>query len=585
MNPINKTISEIYNRVLSNLSQNCHLRPGDKVVIGVSGGADSMCLLDMLAKASATLRIEIVAVHVNHRLRGHEADRDHEHVRNYCNSKNIHLICKSTDIKQISKEQKISEEEAGRNERYRIFREAAQGLATSSPSQLSTPPPTFAVRGGAARQGAGACVPGAWADAPGAEVFLHGAGAGAPGVEADTPGTEVFAPGAGADAPGAGADAPGAGAGASEAEGPLTECARVWIAVAHNKNDLAETVMLNILRGTGVDGLSAMEMLSGDLIRPMLNIYRSEIEAYLHHNGIHAIYDSSNKDCKYTRNRIRARLLPDIRMEFNPNIENSLAALAETASWDSNFLRAAAWDAYLRCRVELDPGLHAKTPRIHSQQEQNGEAVRLNLERLKELHMSILARVVRIAASDARKSEKDFGAAHTIKIIDLILGGSTGKELHLPGGIRARKTYDCIVFYVNSPIISSEPPQHAIGRVSKSFYAKTREIIEECNNIRYNSQVQYFDAALANPERLILRARQEGDRFFPLGSPGTKKLKKYFIDRKIPRETRDSIPVLVCDNDVLWVVGYGISGKYKVTDRTETVMKVEYSSASKKGIV
>ena len=122
-------MDETFNQVMRNISQYKLLQSGDKVIVGVSGGADSMCLLDILARMSAILGIDIKAVHVNHMLRGDEADRDQRYVENYCADNRIPFECISTDIKRISKEMKLSEEETGRNERYRILRSVAKCVA------------------------------------------------------------------------------------------------------------------------------------------------------------------------------------------------------------------------------------------------------------------------------------------------------------------------------------------------------------------------------------------------------------------------------------------------------------------------
>ncbi|MCL2164729.1 MAG: tRNA lysidine(34) synthetase TilS, partial [Oscillospiraceae bacterium] len=553
-------------------------------------------------KLPALHGLEITAVHVNHMLRGAEADRDQEFVRNFCTDNSIPLICISTDVTRVSRENKISIEEAGRNERYRIFNCIAKDLVLNQGDV------------GAARANP--------TDEPKC------------GARTDCTGETQCA---GRDFP---VDTPQR----IERVDPVDtqQCpGRVRIAVAHNAGDQAETVILNLIRGAGIDGLGGMKSLSGKVIRPMLNISRREIESYLNQMGIYPLKDSTNSDCSYTRNRIRTKLIPLIREDFNPDIEKSLNTLAEIASIDSDYLSKAARDVYLRllaepisetgvpnvpnvsnspnasdvcsvpCASTITSISGANVPNVPNVSNSPNASdvcsvpcastvtsisganvpnvpdirivpppsrqVSLQLASLKGLHKAILSRVIRMAATDVRNRGRNFGSIHVMKIIDLIIKGNVGKTLHLPDGLRIRRTYDKLMFFLEE---SDNARQTALvcqkASLNKTFCKKSVEVIEQYKNIGYNSLVQFFDADAADHERFELRTRQKGDVFFSLGSPGTKKLKKYFIDRKVPEEKRDAIPVLAFGRDIVWVIGYGVSERFKVTDKTQTVMRIEY---------
>ena len=510
------------------------IRPGEVVVVGVSGGVDSVCLLHLLHRLNKSLPMVLVAVHVNHMLRGADADRDCAFVRDRCAADGIRFISERIDVASEANKRGLSLEAAGRAVRYQVFREAAQGLQ--------------------------------------AEYHMP-----------------------------------------------------VKVAVAHHKDDLAETVLLNILRGTGVDGLTGMRLTSRsndryELIRPLLNVDRAKIEEYCRRHGLDHVEDDTNRDQTYTRNWLRLDLLPKIREQVNPNIAESLATLSGIAGRDRDYLETAAKAAYDRCVVagdDVDPMMLKAFP----------QGVFFSQEELRLLHPAILTRLVRTAAENLRTTALDIYAANLFDAERFIREEEqSGKEICLPGGLRLAKNYRWIVFHqagtlrvstrqevaaqagttqvttlqekaaqdgttrictANVPGLtdtigreSGAGVQHISGQnggvLIKSFLSGDCEKVEELKNIGYNPLVQYFDAESIDLNRLVLRTRRRGDRFFPLKSVGSKKLKDYFIDNKIPGLLRDEIPVLAIGQDVVWVVGFRIADPYKITDYTKTVLKLQY---------
>lgn len=232
---------------------------GDKIVLGVSGGPDSICMLDILNKMSheKKLDFEIVVCHVNHGLR-ENAILDEEFVKDFCEKKGVQFFVKHVDIQQISKEQKRGLEETGRLVRYEFFDEI---LAKTRANK---------------------------------------------------------------------------------------------IAIAHNANDNAETIIMNILRGTGTKGLIGMEPQNGKYIRPLIETRRAEIESYLEQNNIVARHDESNDENIYTRNKVRNIVLPYIEKEFNPSILTSLGRLSDIAKEQEEYLKLQTEKYYEEVCVSED---------------------------------------------------------------------------------------------------------------------------------------------------------------------------------------------------------------------------------------
>ena len=474
-------------------------------MVGVSGGPDSVCLTHILARYFGPAKAErLVAVHVNHMLRGDEALRDEKFTADFCASIGIELISVREDVQSHAAKRKISLEAAGREARYGAF-ERERGR-----------------------------------------------------LEAAT--------------------------------------GRTWrIAVAHSKDDCAETVLMNILRGTGTGGLRGMAFSSMHVVRPLLRVDRASIAAYLAHNKLAFVFDGTNADVQFTRNRLRAELLPLLRNRYNPKVGDALCKLSESAGCDDDYLSLEAERAYDVCFVN-----------------ETGETSRivLSLDRLNALHPAIAIRVIRLACAAAGADVRSLGYAHMTDALQLAAAGRTGAELQLPGGLRLRRSYGVITFEFADGSERPERPDHSErpdlsdcpdrstrpaptsqkcpdrldrsdrrapqGFVIKSLHKKDNEIVEQIKNIRYNSSEQFFDADVLRSDELVLRYRRSGDFFFPIKSPGVKKLKDFFIDIKIPGESRNSVALLAVGPDVVWVIGYRVGERYKVTDGTQNVLRVRY---------
>lgn len=342
------------------------------------------------------------------------------------------------------------------------------------------------------------------------------------------------------------------------------------IATAHNKNDNAETVLMRILRGTGTDGLGGIPHKREDgVIRPLLNVSRCEIEKYCSENSLAFCTDATNADNDYTRNKIRNELIPYLMREFNPEICDSLARLAETVGADAGFIGGYAERLYDRLCSPLP----------------NKKPVSLHVESLKMVDKAIVSRVVRIAAGKAVEGVK-LEKKHVDSVLELMCG-QTGAAVDLPQGLRAEVQYGWIVFSDKN----ERENEQTISADSNEFFAEafpdTGIFVESIgknisfmvvdpkkHTLKINETMLNFDRL--EKERLFVRSRRNGDRivWFPDGR--TKKIKNILIDEKIPKKDRDKIPLLCTGAEVVAIIGSRVSEKYKVTKETERALVIVY---------
>ncbi len=295
------------------------IKKGEGLIVGVSGGADSICLLHILHTLKECMQIELTAVHINHMLRAGEALEDERYVERICAVLDIRLEIVRIDIKKSAQKQKISLEEAGREERYKTFNLMAD------------------------RYGAGR------------------------------------------------------------------------IAVAHNKNDQAETVLMNIIRGSGLNGLQGMEYKRGAVIRPLLGVERSAIEGYCKKHNLNPRIDSSNLESIYTRNRVRLDLIPYIDHLFKTNITNSINKMARLIKDDNFFIEQQIDQIYNEAKLDGD-----------------GVGISLDIKVLKKHPIAAAKRIIRNAIGGTKGDLKGIGSKHIESVVELAIAGRTGAVIQLP---------------------------------------------------------------------------------------------------------------------------------------------------------
>lgn len=445
------------------------VKKNDRILIGVSGGPDSIALLDVLNKITKDIEFNIYVAHINHLSRGIESDKDEIYVKEICEKLNIPFYSKRIDMKNYAKERKLCEEEAGREIRYSFFRDILKKL-----------------NGGK-------------------------------------------------------------------------------IAVAHNKNDQAETLFMRILRGTGVDGLKGMEFKNNDIIRPLLDITRDEIEDYLKSENINPRIDKTNLEPIYSRNKVRLELIPYIKENFNNGIIDTLCRTSKLMKIESDYLKSESRKLYELVLLE-----------------RNTNKIKLDKEKFYKIHFAMKLRVLRLCIEKIIGNTKGLEEKHINKIID-ILNKETGKSINISNNIIVTNSYNELIIEKNKVKNKNLDFNYKID-ISKDNYIEELNSIIKCevisNNLKIfnnNSFIKCFDYDKIKGD-VHIRNRKNGDKFVPLGMGGSKKLKDFFIDEKISRELRDAIPIIHDNKNIIWIVGYRISELYKVDKNTKRILVLEYKS-------
>ncbi len=443
--------------------------PGDAVIVALSGGADSVCLLTVL-KQLATPEFLLRAVHVHHGIRGAEADRDEAFAQKLCESLSVPLCVAYCHVPAYAAEHGLSEEEAGRILRYQVLEKEA----------------------------------GKW-------------------------------------------------------EQELPAGSRVKIALAHHRDDNAETILHHLLRGSGLTGLAGIRPVQGRRIRPLLCVGREEIRAYLEAGHISWCEDSTNQSPDYTRNRIRSQVLPLLKTAVNEQAEEHILQAGQIIGQA---------DAYLRQQAE----------------EIWQEAVCGREEDLAAIPLTAFARqpeilktyLIRHMLDQLHPGWKDIGSRHFTAIAELA-GKPVGSRLDLPGGLMARTGYETLEIvrkteWEVSVKTESGADGEIHGRQTVPELHMTVFSRQKDQEIPKNQYTKWFDYDKIKGT-LSVRTRRTGD-YLILPSGGSKTIARYMIDEKIPKEKREQILLLAEGSHVLWVVGFRISEYYKIEEHTENILQV-----------
>lgn len=331
------------------------------------------------------------------------------------------------------------------------------------------------------------------------------------------------------------------------------------IAVGHQLQDNAETVLFNLMRGSGLGGLGGIRPVQGNLIRPLLFIERDEILQYLKDHDIPFVRDESNESEEYTRNRIRHKLIP-MMQQYNPNLCKTLSRMANMLAEDEEALRGMT-DSYYRKAAS-----HAE-----------GGSIRLSLKELVSAPKAISRRIIRKAV-ESICGLKDLTGVQVDAVLELS-ALQPGSQADIHDGLVARRGFeDITILMPNLLNPHREIPLRLEGETGATDFGcrfvctLIQEIPADLKN--HNLLYEYFDADLF-PQDAIIRSRREGDRIKPLGC-GHMKLKKYLSEKKIPRWDREDIPVIALGQDILWAVGCGINDDVKVCKDTKRIMRIDY---------
>lgn len=435
---------------------------GDTVIAGVSGGADSVCLLLVLLELRKRIPFSIRVVHIEHGVRGEASKKDALFVKELCEKHAIPEVAYSYDVPGIAKAQGLSEEEAGRKLRYQTF-----------------------------------------------------------ALEADK-----FEP--------------------------------VKIAIAHNQNDNAETMLHHMVRGSALQGIAGIAPVRNRIIRPLLCVTREEIESYLAKCGQTYCTDATNFELIYTRNRIRHEVLP-VLAEINSQAVSHMASAAEALRESREYMQ-----------------LQASKLRDISVVTEHGQMT-LNKDAIWQEPVVLRKILIHNLIGELAGSSKDIMAVHVQEVLHLF-EMQVGKSISLPYDLRAERIYEGV--RLTGQRKEAHDRFSVLLNDSEQFCCRIFDYNMDIGEIPKKQYTKWLDYDKIE-DNLCVRNRCSGD-FFLLDETGKrKKLKQYFVDEKIPQEQRDEILLIADGAHIVWVVGYRISAKYKVTENTRRILEIQYDGGRK----
>ena len=503
-------------RVLETIKTHELLEDGTHIVLGLSGGPDSVCLFDVLLELSAVKNFRIHPVHVNHKFRPGDAERDQEYVEELCRQRGLTCRTFTVDCNALAREKGLTSEEAGRKARYDAFFETALGIAQELTKGFAQ---------GFVQELAG-------------ELEQHCT------QEPSMPGTDKIA-----------------------------------IAVAQNANDQAETILFRMLRGTGTDGLAGIAYKRYErgfaIVRPLLDVPRDEIEKYCEERNLSPRIDNTNNEAIYARNKIRLELLPMLREKFNPNIIETINRLGKNAAADKDYLAQQARDAYeealedadgRNCTVEVTT---AKLDRMH-------KAVRMRVynylladvgmeENLTEGQLEAIEKV-RIsqnpsAMCDLADGFRVYKIYHRIRFC---------REAETEEGRQLRMRFMSAEEYAKEPKTARAPDAdggETAARVVGIFALPPGAEDSVCIRKRRDGDViaiaskSRAQGATQTPAQGATQTPTQGATQGASQTPDTappqvrhKKLQDFLVDAKVPKSVRDDIDLLAYGNRILWVL-------------------------------
>lgn len=466
-------------QILETIERYHLLEEHQHIVLGLSGGPDSVCLFHVLLQLAEEMDLHLYPVHVNHKIRPGDAEEDQNYVEQMCERAGVPCRTIVCDCAKTAEEENLTLEEAGREIRYRAFAEMAQALVTE-------------------------------------------------GIDREA----------------------------------------IAIAVAHNADDQAETILFRLLRGAGTDGLSGMGYMRFDeernrIIRPLLDVKREAIIAYCSEQNLQPRMDATNEEPTYTRNKIRLGLIPYLEQEYNPAVKDTMVRMGKAAACDSDYLWQQAQEAYEQLVKKKD-----------------ARHVLLSGSGLRSLHRAVRQRVLARACAEIGLS-KDLTWTHFDSCEAIVFHPAPSASCHLPKGYRLQKWYDDIDLI--RPEIEAEAalPALEIYVLSKAAYAYLAPIENRRAVFDYDALIQAHGGQDLPPEKLLtLEYRQPGD-YISIGEGKTKKMQDYFVDKKIPKCQRPLVPLLKIGREVLWVLPCEadekgrFSGKYGLCEATKKVICIE----------
>jgi tRNA(Ile)-lysidine synthase len=445
---------------------------GDAVLVGVSGGADSVALLHILRTLAPEFSLRLGIAHLNHCLRFPDADKDAEFVTSLAIKLNLPYYISKADVKMYQQQHRLSLEDAARRLRYAFFEDTAAKHGFSK------------------------------------------------------------------------------------------------IALGHHADDNAESVLMYLLRGSGLTGVSGIPPnRDGKFVRPLMDLTKAELIEFMNKNSIAYISDASNADKKFLRNRIRHGLIPLLKKYYNPNIAETLSRFSAIVRCEDEWIES-----------EIIAPLFAKCVSASE-----NDMLALSAPMLEKMNPAAQRRIIRKAIATVKGDARRISYSHIEAVVNLLHKSGIRKHLDLPDGIRAERNGDILVFSKYEQAKAEIPYfEYSLSAPGTIFIKETGMYLRfSCAEIRrlqdcpaFSPTVAYFDTdALTFP--MVVRQFRPGDRFCPLGMTGTQKVKDFFINSKVPANERKKCPIVLSGGKIIWIAGYRTDESAKIRSSTANILKAE----------
>jgi tRNA(Ile)-lysidine synthase len=444
---------------------------GDHVLIGLSGGPDSVSLTIILNQIKTELDLNLSALYVNHGLRPDEAGQELVFCSKFCKEQGIILHSKDVDVHKLMEEKKLNLHEAARELRYTAFEDVSDE------------------------------------------------------IKADK------------------------------------------IALGHNADDQAETVLMRIMRGSGSKGMSGIPPKRGRIIRPLIETERVDIEQFLDKDVSQSfMIDSSNLKDGYLRNWLRLNIMDELRKK-DPGIVGEICRTADILREEDNYLEVIVTKTLMK---------------LISRKSES--SIELFLFPLETIELPVLRRLLR-RAIDAVTGLKGITFVHIENMIALIKKGGAGDRIDLHGEIRAIKEYAVLKITSEHPVTIAEyklaPSAEVVMKEISSVLKAVMEPSTDAGAVCDGKSSVFLDAGnMQFP--LIVRSRDAGDFFYPFGFGKKKKIQDFFVDEKVPRDKRDRVPIVLSGNDIIWVAGFRADERFRTTESTEKFIRLTITKSHSK---
>jgi tRNA(Ile)-lysidine synthase len=563
------------NKIREYIKKHNIIRAGDSLVIGVSGGADSVVLFDILYNLKEVLGVKLYVVHVHHGIRGADADSDARFVEELCKTRDISCEVYYEDVKAFARENGYSEEEAGRIIRRQRLQEAVGKYAEIESEN------------------------GLFRDARNDKVGN--------GLLRDARNDKVR-------------------------NGlPRADCndkSNFKIVLAHHMNDNAETLILNLCRGTGITGIAGMKPINDIWIRPLLCVTRDEIESYARVNHLSFCEDKTNASDDYTRNKIRHHILPYMETEINAKSVEHMTAFMEKMDTLNEFIHSEVKREFAKCvkmdcsdvlevteqkidcddtlkmtEREVDCGdIETMSDRLLAEYTQ----LEISKDKFDRVHKGLRPYILSFAIERIAGKKKDITSIH-IRDLEELFDRQVGKFIHLPYEIVARRTYEGVRLEKLGDISNKKKRQSISDNNSEIVNVASSNVCDMGETyLKYKMNVRKItcDEEIRQKIKAGIFPRTDYTKWFDydiiqgnvclrspkpnesieLGKNGThtirKKLNRYFIDAKVDRQERADVLVVADTEDILWIVGHRQSTKYQVSIHTKVILEIEISKMS-----